>query len=186
MGWRAPLSASRLSGLSLAIGVAVAVALDRQGVGQVQLKWPNDLMLRHCKFGGILIETVNPKAEMVDVIIGIGLNIVLDDAAKDAVAAPMTSLSESGWYGERDELRDALLAELAHMLERFVSEGFGAYRAAWIARHALQQRNVTIWRSGLPVAAGRAIDVDADGALVLQTPAGIRRFTSGESTLRAD
>lgn len=186
VGWRAPLAASRLSGLSLAIGVAVATALERQGIAQVQLKWPNDLMLRYCKFGGILVETVNPKDAMVDVIIGIGINLVIDGAAKDAVAAPVTSLSESGWCGERDALREALLAELALMMERFVNEGFGPYRAAWIARHALQQRNVTIWRSGRPVADGRAVDVDADGALLLQTPAGIRRFTSGESTLRAD
>ena len=70
------------------------------------------------------------------------------------------------------------------MLERFAVDGFQPFRAAWLQRHALQQRNVTIWREGQEIAAGRAIDVDAQGALLLQTPAGIRRLLSGELTLR--
>jgi BirA family biotin operon repressor/biotin-[acetyl-CoA-carboxylase] ligase len=186
VGWHAPAPVTGLTGLSLAVGVAVCAVLEREGIARVQLKWPNDLLFRHCKLGGILVETLNPQANAIDVIIGIGINVRLDDAARDAVAAPVTDLSAAGWVGERDALLAPILMELAPTLDRFAVEGFHPFRAAWLARHALQQRNVTIWSSGHAIAAGKAIDVDDDGALLLQTPTGVRRFLSGELTLRPD
>jgi BirA family biotin operon repressor/biotin-[acetyl-CoA-carboxylase] ligase len=184
VGWHAPVPAPGLAGLSLAVGVAVAVALERAGAAGIQLKWPNDLLHRHCKLGGILVETVNAHGDATDVIIGIGINVRLAGAARDAVAAPVTDLAAAGWSGERNALLAAILAELASTLDRFAREGLHPYRAAWLARHALQQRNVTIWRAGHEIAAGRAIDIDDDGALLLQTAAGVRRLLSGELTLR--
>lgn len=186
LGWQAPVPVTGLAGLSLAVGVAVGKVLERQGIAPVQLKWPNDLLFRHCKLGGILVETLNPRSNAIDVIIGIGINARLDDATRDAVAAPVTDLRAAGWAGERHALLAPILTELASTLDRFALEGFHPFRAAWLARHALQQRNVTIWSSGHEIAAGRVIDVDDDGALLLQTPAGVRRFLSGELTLRPD
>ncbi len=175
LGWIAPLPVPRLAGLSLAVGVAVAAALETQGIPGLQLKWPNDVLFHHCKVGGILVETVNPAvADETPVIIGIGLNVALEDAVRDAVAAPVTDLRAAGWHGDRNTLLAALLIELGPTLDRFAIAGFQPFRAAWIARHALQRRNVTIWRGGNEVAAGMAIDVDGDGALLLQTPTGIR------------
>ena len=186
LGWRAPVAATALAGLSLAAGVAVCAALERQGVARAQLKWPNDVLFRHCKLGGILVETLNPQSGTTDVIIGIGINVRLDETVRDTVAAPVVDLHAAGWTGQRDALLAAMLLELAPTLEKFAQHGFHPFRAAWLARHALQQRNVTIWSSGHEIAAGKAIYVDRDGALLLQTPAGIRRFVSGELTLRPD
>jgi BirA family biotin operon repressor/biotin-[acetyl-CoA-carboxylase] ligase len=186
LGWRAPVAATRLAGLSLAVGVAACAVLERQGIVRAQLKWPNDLLFRHCKLGGILVETLNPQPGAVDVIIGIGINVVLGDRVRDAVAAPVIDLSAAGWTGEREALLAAILLGLIPTLDRFALEGFHPFRAAWLGRHALQQRNVTIWSSGHEIAAGRAIDIDDDGALLLQTPTGVRRFLSGELTLRPD
>lgn len=186
LGWRAPVAAPALAGLSLAAGVAVCAALDRQGVSRAQLKWPNDVLFRHCKLGGILVETLNPQPGTIDVIIGIGINIRLDEAVRDTVAAPVIDLHAAGWTGHRHALLAEILLELAPALDKFARQGFHPFRAAWLARHALQQRNVTIWSSGHEIAAGKAIDVDRDGALLLQTPAGVRRFVSGELTLRPD
>lgn len=186
LGWHAPVAATGLAGLSLTVGVAVCAALERQGVARVQLKWPNDLLFRHCKLGGILVETLNPAPDAVDVIIGIGINVQLDEAVRDAVAAPVIDLGAAGWTGERNALLAAILQELAPALERFAREGFHPFRAGWLARHALQQRNVTIWSTGHEIAAGKAIDIDGDGALLLQTPTGVKRFLSGELTLRPE
>lgn len=184
LGWRAPLALPALAGLSLAAGVAVCEVLEGQGVAAMQLKWPNDLLHRHCKLGGILVETAVPQAGATPVILGIGINIELDAMLRDAVAAPVTDLLSAGWRGDRSDLLAAILLELRSALDSFAAEGFQPFRAAWLRRHALQQRNVTIWRAGHEIAAGRAIGVDRDGALLLQTPAGIRRLLSGELTLR--
>ena len=185
LGWRAPVAMTALAGLSLATGVAVSSALERERVTGIQLKWPNDVLHSHCKLGGILVETTPPIAVGTGVIIGIGINVELDEPVRGAIAAPVTDLRAAGWSGDRNALLATIVVELRSMLERFAVEGFRPFRAAWVARHALHQRNVTIWRAGHEIAAGRAIDVDADGALLLQTPSGVRRLLSGELTLRA-
>lgn len=183
VGWRAGIDAAALAGLSLAAGVAVCLALEAQGTSGIRLKWPNDLLHHHCKLGGILVETVSGAAGL-SVVLGIGLNARLNESLRTSIAAPVTDLHSAGWHGDRNRLLAAILAELDTAFVRFAAHGFQPFRADWLSRHALQQRNVRIWRDGLEIAAGRAIDVDADGALLIQTPAGIRRLLSGELTLR--
>jgi BirA family transcriptional regulator, biotin operon repressor / biotin---[acetyl-CoA-carboxylase] ligase len=67
----------RLVGLSVAVGISAAHALRRLGARGVSLKWPNDLMVRRRKLGGILIETrpgQRPASSGSVVIVGIGIN----------------------------------------------------------------------------------------------------------------
>ncbi len=63
--------------LTLAVGVGVTAALSDVGANGVELKWPNDLVLKNGKLGGILTELQSGKrgSESVTVIIGIGLNL---------------------------------------------------------------------------------------------------------------
>ena len=56
LGWRFEQGAGFIAGLSLAVGVAVVRALEAEGFAGVELKWPNDLVYRHLKVGGILVE----------------------------------------------------------------------------------------------------------------------------------
>ena len=184
IGWHASVPAAKLSGLSLAIGVAAVDALEFEGVAGLQLKWPNDVMLRHRKLGGILIETVNARGGALDVIVGVGINLSLSALTREHVDGGVIALGDTGWQGDAQRLLETMLSSLSDVLDRFPHDGFAPWRERWIQRHAHQGRNVTIWRSGQEIAAGRAIDVDVDGALLLQTTAGLRRFTSGESTLR--
>ena len=82
--WPMACEQRRLSGLSIAVGIASARALRQLGARGVALKWPNDLMVRRRKLGGILIQTrPTPRAAGSDyrqssagcvVIVGIGIN----------------------------------------------------------------------------------------------------------------
>jgi BirA family biotin operon repressor/biotin-[acetyl-CoA-carboxylase] ligase len=66
-----------LAGLSVAVGLSSARALRRLGARGVSLKWPNDLMVKRRKLGGILIETLpasRPSGPGSYVIVGIGIN----------------------------------------------------------------------------------------------------------------
>ncbi|MDY6469892.1 MAG: biotin--[acetyl-CoA-carboxylase] ligase, partial [Succinivibrio dextrinosolvens] len=71
-------SFDKLQGLSVGIGVATAISIERFGFENVLLKWPNDVYLDTLKVGGILIETV-PYKNKVKAIIGVGLNVYDDD-----------------------------------------------------------------------------------------------------------
>ena len=86
LGWRFEQGAGFLAGLSLAVGVAVARALEAEGYTDIALKWPNDLIHRHLKFGGILIELNGDALGPSTTVIGIGLNVRLPDSARKATS----------------------------------------------------------------------------------------------------
>lgn len=109
--WQANTSdaANALSGLSLAVGVALAEAIDLA----VQLKWPNDLWLGRRKLGGILIEVapVANSATQRVVVIGVGLNVggalpALDPTAGAVSGPPAAALAS---INEVDSLATAAL-----------------------------------------------------------------------------
>ena len=77
LGWGFEQGAGFLAGLSLAVGVAVARALEAEGFRGVALKWPNDIVHRHLKVGGILIEVNGDALGPSTTVVGVGLNVRL-------------------------------------------------------------------------------------------------------------
>ena len=181
-----------LSGLSLAVGVALAEALDpHPGAAlRIGLKWPNDLWLvgpaePGRKLGGVLIETVTHGDARVAVI-GIGINLL-----EQRVAAASTGVA---WLAEIDPtaaasaqaLAERLVPALAAALGRFERDGFPGFAAAFAARDLLRGRAVR-WATGSgPGREGIAGGVSATGELLLHTPAGIEPIGSGEVSVRLE
>ena len=184
--WRFAHGAAGLSGLSLAAGVAVARALASLGVGDVQLKWPNDLLHAGRKLGGILIELHGDGSGSTAAVIGIGLNVRLRTTLRDAIAQAVTDVASiSKQVPQRNRLLAAALVELAQVLEGFAEHGFAPLRQEWMARHAHQGKAVTLSSGDGKTLAGRAVGVAEDGALLIETARGVERFVSGELSLRA-
>jgi BirA family biotin operon repressor/biotin-[acetyl-CoA-carboxylase] ligase len=183
--WRFERAAAALSGLSLAVGVAVARALAALGVEGVQLKWPNDVLHAGRKLGGILVELQGVAAGPAAAVIGIGLNLRLPAGVRDAVAQPVTDIAEiAARVPARNELLAAALFELERVLDGFAAYGFAPLRAEWIARHAHQGRQVTLSSGAGRSLTGRATGVAEDGALLIETVGGVERCVSGELSLR--
>ncbi len=65
--------------LTLALGVAVARALESLGLGEAMLKWPNDIVWQDRKLGGILVESSQAAEGGFRVVAGIGVNMMLPD-----------------------------------------------------------------------------------------------------------
>jgi BirA family biotin operon repressor/biotin-[acetyl-CoA-carboxylase] ligase len=184
--WRFAQGAGALSGLSLAAGVAVARALCAQGIEGVQLKWPNDLLHAGRKLGGILIEVQGTAAGPSAAVIGIGLNLRLPTGLIEAIAQPVTDIASiAAQAPPRNRLLAALLVELAQVLEAFAERGFAPLREEWMARHAHQGKPVRLSAGEGGSAAGTALGVDEDGALLLETARGVERFIGGDVSLRA-
>lgn len=170
------------AGLSLAIGLAVARALQGVGAGDAALKWPNDILKDGRKLGGILVELL-PGAPHAAVI-GIGINVRLPAAMPEEMRAASASICAAGETADSDELYAALLAELLLALENFARGGFAAIRPQWIARHALQDARVAVSSDFGPPRTGICRGVDLDGALLLEVDGGVERILSGEVSLR--
>jgi BirA family transcriptional regulator, biotin operon repressor / biotin---[acetyl-CoA-carboxylase] ligase len=177
-----PLAPKSWSGLSLAVGVALARALDGDtavaGSPQpsIGLKWPNDLQIGGRKLGGILIETVVHGDQRI-VVVGIGLNLRAVPLAGTAALDEIDPLLADG---------PAVLARVAvplvQALRAFEAHGFEPVAAAYAARDVLRGHPVRTTAPG--AAEGIAEGVDGDGALCLRSGSTVVRVTSGEASVR--
>ncbi len=183
--WRFAQGARELAGLSLAVGVALARALRASGATGVALKWPNDVLLTGGKLAGILIEMQGDVLGPSAAVIGIGVNVRADPRVAAAVDQPVAALeSASGVAVDRNQLLARMLAELAGVLGEFSASGFAPLRAEWQQLHTFQDRRVNLLLPDGESRAGIARGVAEDGALLLETAAGLQRCHSGEVSLR--
>ena len=180
-----------LGGLSLAVGVAIADALDppRGEAPRIGLKWPNDLWLVDReplasgpsggrKLAGILIETA-PLGTGRVAVIGVGVNVVAH-AVADA-ASGLASLDEFDRTATPESTFSRIAPALGAALASFDAEGFAAFADRFAARDVLRGRAVVAVGGDV---AGTASGVGADGALLVDTGERIVAVTSGEWRLR--
>jgi BirA family biotin operon repressor/biotin-[acetyl-CoA-carboxylase] ligase len=183
--WRFARGAGALSGLSLAIGVALARALAAAGAAGAVLKWPNDVLWNGRKLAGILIELAGDALGPTAAVIGIGINVRVSEAARARIDQPVADCEEAcGVVPERNRLLATVLIELDRVLEAFAREGFEPLRAEWQRAHAHQGKRVTLTLPGGSRQAGVARGVAEDGSFLLETRAGVQRHHSGDISLR--
>jgi BirA family biotin operon repressor/biotin-[acetyl-CoA-carboxylase] ligase len=183
--WRFEQGAGHLGGLSLAVAVAAARALEKAGVAGVGLKWPNDLVHGWKKLGGILVESTGDMLGPTTAIVGVGLNYRLGAPVLARIDQPATDLAAvCETLPSRNALLASLLAELGAALERFGRDGFPAFRDDWRARHAYAGRRVHVLAADQPAREAEVVDVAEDGALLVATGRGTERLTSAEISLR--
>ncbi|MGH8750569.1 MAG: biotin--[acetyl-CoA-carboxylase] ligase [Burkholderiales bacterium] len=182
--WRFESGVGFLSGLSLAVGVALARALKKLGV-DVDLKWPNDVLHHYRKLAGILIEVQGDVLGPSFAVIGIGLNLKLAQAVRNGIDQAVTDVySVTGARPDRDQTLALLLVKLAEVLDEFALQGFAALRTEWQGLHAYRERNIKIRLADGKVEEGKAVGVDESGALLLRSGKSERRYNSGEISLR--
>jgi BirA family biotin operon repressor/biotin-[acetyl-CoA-carboxylase] ligase len=170
------------SGLSLAVGVAVAQALHPA----IRLKWPNDLWVDDRKLAGILIETAtatatapaSASAQGRYAIVGIGLNVTPPPAA--GLSTPPAGLRELLPGVDAGEALLRVAPALAAALRQFEGAGFAAFHDRFHARDALAGRPVKLSDG----TAGTAQGVRGDGALLVHTGSGTVAVTSSEVSVR--
>jgi len=182
--WRFSRGTGQLAGLSLAVAVGVATALEKLGARGVSVKWPNDLFCPGGKLGGILIETSGDMNGPTAAIVGIGINTRLGPAARERIGRPAAEIAAStSAMPPRTAVLAGVLSSVAASLELFSREGFAPFRQAWLERHAWQGRRVIISQADRRVAEGEVVGVAEDGALELVSAQGTRRFHNGELSL---
>jgi BirA family biotin operon repressor/biotin-[acetyl-CoA-carboxylase] ligase len=184
-GWRFEQCAAALSGLSLAIGVALAQGLGGMGYGGVRLKWPNDLLHTHRKLGGVLLEIAGDALGPTTVVVGVGINVALPAAARVDIPQAVVDLSElADAPPDRNRLLAGLLTHLAPACEQFGKAGFRAFADISQGLHAYHGRPVRLSEPGGAVSEGVVEGVDETGALLFSSQGARRRLLAGEISLR--
>ncbi|MDD0975721.1 bifunctional biotin--[acetyl-CoA-carboxylase] ligase/biotin operon repressor BirA [Pseudomonas fontis] len=172
----------QLEGLSLVVGLAVMRTLQAAGVTKAGLKWPNDVLVGDRKIAGILLELVGDPADVCHVVLGIGVNVNMQNA--DDVDQAWTSIRlETGQLVERNTLVAQLSANLQEYLERHRQYGFEALQAEWEQAHLWQGCPVSLI-AGVTRVDGIVLGIDKQGALRLQVDGVEKSFSGGELSVR--
>ena len=178
-----------LSALGLALGVASAEALKSVGAAETMLKWPNDIVWRQRKLGGLLLQLKSEAGGSASIVAGLGFNVALPAASRVALAVPgatpVADLAEV--LGLRVPGRNALAARLVSAmvtaLDEFGRAGFAPFAARWAALDSLSGAGVRVSQSGL-LLEGIALGADRDGALRVDVDGRIERVLSGDVSVR--
>ena len=186
LAWEFEGGVAALEGLSLAVGVAVVDALESLGVNGVTLKWPNDLLFRGAKLGGILIEMVGDVAGSCQVVVGLGLNVRMPDESARGIDQAWTELHAiCAEPPGRNPLLAALLENLLDLMGGFERSGFAPWRERWQQLDSFAGQPVVV-SSGEQRTAGTCMGIDDTGALVLKVGEMMQVFHGGEVSLRPD
>lgn len=185
LAWKFNLPVQGLVGLPLAVGVALADALAMFNV-EVALKWPNDVLYGGKKLAGILIESATATHHPHDscwAVIGIGLNMRLDEHAAAEIGAPAAAIP---WLAdvEQDMLMAMLASGIAESLVRFEQEGLTTFIERWNALHAYRGQAVRILDNGRVVQEGVAVGIDEIGRFILDGGQGQVAIMAGDVSLR--
>jgi len=165
-------------GFVAALGLGEALERLTDGKLALRYKWPNDLLANGGKLAGILLESeTGPSGAVEFLVIGIGVNLICGPSSAEY---PATSLVGEGIATVAPA---RLLEAFVHCFDswpwRWREEGFAPVRAAWLTRASGigQAILVRLERSTL---AGRFVDLDENGALLLDGAEGRRLVAAGD------
>ena len=192
-----PLAPRDWSGLSLAIGVTLADALEPPEPGRkprLQLKWPNDLWLVDApatatigrKLGGVLIETVAVGKQRM-VVVGVGLNIAqLPPTQPREMSSGFACLQETWPDATAPEALHRVGLPLVKAVRQFEREGFAGFAASYARRDLLRGQRVTAQdpANNAAIIEGSVEGVSSHGALLLRVGASLQSISSGEVSVR--
>jgi BirA family biotin operon repressor/biotin-[acetyl-CoA-carboxylase] ligase len=172
--------------ITLMAAVATADAIQKFSGLLPLIKWPNDILLRDRKIAGLLNEIHSEMDRIHFVILGIGVNLNLDERMfSKEVRAVATSLKiEMGQTISRKAFLQSLLLELEKWYTIFMKEGGAVILEAWRDRAHIKGRRVKVTSFGKALT-GVAVDIDSEGALILETMGGKReRVVAGDIEYR--
>lgn len=184
LGWAFDKPQYELGSLALVVALACRRAFADIGLN-VNIKWPNDLVVANDKLAGILIETARVENKTVAVI-GIGINFVLPKEVENATSVQALFQTASKQGVSVKTLLNAVLAQLDALLNEYAQNGFASCVGEYDAANRDTGRPVLLLQEGRIVHEGVVKGVDAQGALRLLTDNGEKTIVSGEISLRPD
>ncbi|GGB06872.1 bifunctional biotin--[acetyl-CoA-carboxylase] ligase/biotin operon repressor BirA [Agarivorans gilvus] len=184
MLWRLQDGIEATMGLSLAVGLAVVESLEKLGYSGLALKWPNDIYMHGAKLGGVLIELQGQSDSEVSLVMGMGLNVRVEQQQASLIDQKFAQLELDGEVVDRNQLAVTLIQALNQMFEQFSSHGFAKLQQRWNHYDVFSGQQVSLHFSQDKQVSGIAKGVDQQGQLLLEIDGVEQRFMAGEVSLR--
>jgi BirA family biotin operon repressor/biotin-[acetyl-CoA-carboxylase] ligase len=134
-----------ITSLPMAVALGAASALDTFGM-TTQTRWPNDLLVRGMKIGGILCQKSNSNlASGSAIVVGMGINVNMQGTDAASIEKPATSLLiETGRTYPIKDVLEIILESLPHWIDRWEEGGFSSIREDWTARCHHMGKYITV------------------------------------------
>lgn len=176
-----PLEASKCT---LLAAVALVRAFHQAGLTEAGIKWPNDLLVKRRKIVGILTEMDATMEEINYIVMGMGINtdVARVDLPED-LRDKATSFLLEGVRIPRKELLNLILMELETLYAEVETNGFATILDEWRKYSVTLGRDINVITPGYTYS-GKAVDIDSDGCLLVETDHGVERVLAGEVSIR--
>lgn len=186
LAWQFSKSPYELSGLGLAMAIATVAALKICGIEKdIALKWPNDVLWRKKKLGGILVELFGEAHHIYHAIIGVGLNVNIPQETGKKITQPWCDITQiTNESLSRNKLAGVLLNQFLITLVSYQNTGLKPFIKKWHKLDASYGKKVTIITPQQTVS-GIGAGIDDNGYFLLEDKQKkILSFASGEVSLR--
>ncbi len=175
-----------LPAITLVCGVALAESLAECGIA-AQLKWPNDVRIQGCKLGGILTELVADRDAQHTLVVGVGINVHLDEAMRRSIGQPVIALDQlldAAVQRSREQWIGLFASAIFSAAARFMRDGFDPFRARFNQLLEFRGECVDVLHDGPGVRRGRVIEVDRHGRLVIEAEGQRHAVSVGDVSVR--
>ncbi len=165
-------------GFVAALGVGGGLSSLLPLLDSLSYKWPNDVLVSGCKIAGILLESEMTTLDKLSfLVVGVGINLLL--SPKDS-EFPATSVAEQRLGDiEPVAMLEAFCRAFDNWESRWRLDGFASVRAAWRAAAAGRGQPIRV-RLESDTLHGRFLDIDEQGALLLESAGEHHRISAGE------
>lgn len=178
---------SRLPLITLATGVAVAKALERIGVENPEIKWPNDIMINGKKVCGILTEAVAKFNTIESVIVGVGIdaNLTVNQFPEELQEGTTTLKEELGRQGNENILIQTFFEEFETVYEQFIDGAYEDILKDWRRRSYSIGKIVEVREPFNTSYDAYVLGIAREGALVVEKIDGtLEKVISGECIIK--
>jgi len=171
----------KLSGLNIAIGVAIAETLNHFGGQNIGLKWPNDVIGLKGKMAGILIEATG-NSKQCRAIIGIGVNWSIQPELFQSVDQACSNLDLSDV--SRTDFITKLISNIHGFIDEFNHNGLKKIQPIWASHDIYMNKYINLLQ-GSSIQTGKYKGINNDGLLLVEIGGELKTFASGEVSIRA-
>jgi BirA family biotin operon repressor/biotin-[acetyl-CoA-carboxylase] ligase len=186
VAWSFALPLDKLVLLPLAQGVAVLRALERAGIDDAWLKWPNDVLINDKKIAGILVEASSPGGNACQVVIGLGLNYAMPEnfVVESGMRWTDIARSVSGTLPDRNVVAAELLNQVVKTCRHYQHKSTAIYTDISHALDALTGRKVDVHVENGDQVTGNVLGISETGELRVLVNGHERIFNSADVSLR--
>ena len=182
-GWKSLLKHSQLDGLSLAVATCLIAALKKFSSEELKIKWPNDLLINKKKISGILIETSDSK-EGLDVVIGIGINVHMDESEGADIDQSWGNLDElPSNKTDRNKIIVSIISEIHELFKEYPKSGFENYHQVFESHNQLKDKLCAV-NTDKEALEGKVLGVNKSGELLFERNGEIQHLRYGEVSIR--